>query len=527
MCVSRWIDGLFVAAMSSAIMAAGCPGRGSAPEPATAAATAESSPSAEELAQLEAEQVEAQRVKVIEAWRRSVLRRELCPQMPEELRDRRLAWNEQFEIALCEMATTLAKMPPLLRERYQEPEKRRHMLDNLIRYKLLVHEARRRGYAHDDEVQRLRKQMMIQRLRDQLQESARPDDLTEELRREVDVKVFDQHLAKAKIELPGQGSRPTDDATAEESRRSLPIAHIGSTAITLGQLEDRLDKMTPVSRRQYNERGQLREVLEQMVDWELRAAEAERRGLGHDLEIMDQVERTIASLLVRHQVDERVTPEDIMDYQAHDYYQQHIDRYHRPERVRASHILISDGGQAQELLEKMRATGVDNAEFHRLARELSEDGETKHRSGDLRYFPRVEDRSEDDPEIPEHLVTAAFELYEKRREASRGQGSAGAGGFDPLYPLLIKCDRGFHIVRFTGHRDPVKREFETVERQIRNRLWRENLEQAREQFIERLKARNPVTIDEDALLLVDDALQALEQPPAPEESEAGTPTSGR
>jgi hypothetical protein len=295
----------------------------------------------------------------------------------------------------------------------------------------------------------------------------------------------------------------------------------------VGDFEDRLNKQGPFRRAQYASAEKRIDFLQEMVNWELQAQEAERRGLGNDKAVTDQMKRVMSSLLLRREVDEQVRPEDITDEEIAAYYQENIGTFQRPERVRAYQLVLTERQKAQSLLKQLLDNHDDTREFRRLAREVSVDPVTKRRGGDLRYFTRVADRQEDDPEVPEAVVNATFELLKRRQVAlkraqqkgGRGPGNKALKGFNPIYPKLVKTAQGFHIVRFMGHRDAVNRTLEDVERQIRNRIWREKLQKSREAFIEGLRARYKVNVNEDHLQLVqvDDAagLRGRPSPLAP------------
>ena len=67
-------------------------------------------------------------------------------------------------ITVGELADRLASQSPYLQARFESPERRKEFLDNLVRYELLVYEAKRRGYADDPEVVSARRNIMIQEL---------------------------------------------------------------------------------------------------------------------------------------------------------------------------------------------------------------------------------------------------------------------------------------------------------------------------------------------------------------------------
>jgi peptidyl-prolyl cis-trans isomerase C len=302
---------------------------------------------------------------------------------------------------------------------------------------------------------------------------------------------------------------PPEEVTPEEAARRLrPVAKVNDVTITVGEFETELNKQGPFRRVQFSSPEKRLEFLEQMIEWELQALHAQKQGYGDDPTVDDQIKRVMSSLLLRREVDDRIRPEDITDEEMQGYYQENITTFKRPERVRAYHIMISDREKAQSLLNRVLEENVDTREFRRLAREMSEDAITKRRGGDLRYFTHAEDRTESDPEVDPAIVKATFDLLKQRR-ATQGDKAPGkrpapskADGFNPIFPKLVQTEHGYHIIRFMGHRDAVNREFVDVERQIRNRIWREKLQKSREDFIGSLREKHKVSINEDNLALI-------------------------
>ncbi len=356
----------------------------------------------------------------------------------------------------------------------------------------------------------------------------------------------------AGVSLAEQGNSAEEAGDAgltqeNEARRTGLLAKIGSYRITVGDFEDHLNKQGPFRRMQFSAPEKRREFLQEMVDRELQAQEADRRGLGDEPSVTEQMKRVMSSLLLRRQVDDQIRLTDVTVDEMMAYYNEHITTFKRPERVRAYHIVISDQEKAQNVLKRLLDEGVETREFRRLAREMSEDPITKRRGGDLRYFTQPGDRQEGEPEVAGPVINATFELLGKRRalqantEAKapekaiklpgrpekRPPQAKAPEGFNPIYPKLVKTAQGFHIIRYMGHREAVDRSFEEVERQLRNRSWREKLQKSREGFIEGLREKHRVTINEEnlALVKVDDSPGPGKQPMRPRAQQDKRPES--
>ncbi len=63
-----------------------------------------------------------------------------------------------------EFEAKLAEQPAFIRSRYSSQEKKKEFLDNLVRFELLVQEAKRRGMDSDPEVLAMLEKVMVQRL---------------------------------------------------------------------------------------------------------------------------------------------------------------------------------------------------------------------------------------------------------------------------------------------------------------------------------------------------------------------------
>ena len=138
-----------------------------------------------------------------------------------------------------------------------------------------------------------------------------------------------------------------------------------------------------------------------------------------------------------------VPPTDIQRY-----YNDNIQQFSTPERVRASHILLNTGGkdeaavrkQAEELLAKIKG----GADFAALAKQFSEDPGSKDKGGDLDFFPRGQ-------MVPE-FEQAAFSLQQ-------GQISE-----------LVKTQYGFHIIKVVDKQAGSTQPLEAVRAQIQQTL---------------------------------------------------------
>ena len=103
-------------------------------------------------------------------------------------------------ITVGEFADRLASQSPYLRARFESPERRKEFLDNLVRYELLVYEAKRRGYADEPTVVRARRNAIIQQLvKKEIDEPLEDVEITEDEIRTVYESNPDDYMRPAQV----------------------------------------------------------------------------------------------------------------------------------------------------------------------------------------------------------------------------------------------------------------------------------------------------------------------------------------
>lgn len=278
---------------------------------------------------------------------------------------------------------------------------------------------------------------------------------------------------------PDNGAQAAEEAprvhglTEEQARQTL--AKVGDRTITLGELAEELASKGSFIRTRYNSPERRREFLDQMIRFELLAQEAERRGYTD----LPEVQRSKKQMMIRRLLEERFDqsgPEAIPAEDVRAYYEAHPTEFHTPAQVRASHIQMRDRRAAQRVLSQLLADPNNLRLYRQLAEQHNTDAETRERFGDLRFFSRPSERTENEPEIPAAVAEAAFSI-----------DRIGA-----IHPELVEVDGNYHIVKLTGRRAPMHRSLEEAERPIRSRLHRERREQAIQDLITRLRAEADV-----------------------------------
>jgi peptidyl-prolyl cis-trans isomerase C len=284
--------------------------------------------------------------------------------------------------------------------------------------------------------------------------------------------------AKEQPQLPAGGgaigAQPAADLAA-------PLAKVDGVLITVGELQERLNRMSPYIRARYTSLEQKKEFLDSLIRFEVLAKEAERRGFQNDPEVIRTMKQVMIQKLMRDEFEVKLTPDSIGDAEIEKYYDEHVDEFVKPEEVRAAAIIVKSKDQAQRVAKEAGGeAGQTNKGFRDLVSEYSADDETKLRGGDLRWM------AADNKELPAPVVQAAFALE------STGDVSG-----------VIDDGKGsFWILKQTGRRKAMTRTLDEASQQIRNKLYRERRVEAQKQFIDGLRGKSAIEIDEANLAKV-------------------------
>lgn len=110
-------------------------------------------------------------------------------------------------ITVGDFADRLASQSPYLQARFENPERRREFLENLVRFELLVYEAKRRGYADRPDIQRAQRSAMTQQL----------------IKQEIDDKLALSDISDAEIEAVYESNPEEYDRPAQVRASAILI----------------------------------------------------------------------------------------------------------------------------------------------------------------------------------------------------------------------------------------------------------------------------------------------------------------
>ncbi|HEY0466008.1 MAG TPA: peptidyl-prolyl cis-trans isomerase, partial [Polyangiaceae bacterium] len=279
---------------------------------------------------------------------------------------------------------------------------------------------------------------------------------------------------------------PPGKLTAELA--SQVLAKVGERQITLGDYAETLERMDPFERLRYQSPDRRKQLLNEIIQVELLAEEAKRRGLDKLPETQERVRQMLRDELLRDVRQSVPAPADIPEAEVHAYFDSHHDEFKEPERRRVAHLLLANEAQAKAALQNAR--GATAADWGKLVSQVSLDkppassGPTPTElAGDLGIVGPPGHARGANPRVPEPVRAAVFEIDKLGGVLDRVVPEAGH----------------YHVVRMTGRTEARDRSYQDAERTIRVALVQQRIRAREAELEQELKKRYPVSVDDEAL----------------------------
>lgn len=267
------------------------------------------------------------------------------------------------------------------------------------------------------------------------------------------------------------------------------IARFRGGALSRAQVLASLEKQPAAFRDQLRKFEAKKALVEEMVRFELLALEGERKGNHRDPAFLRRYKEELGRRFVEAQVDEPQRKSPPADAEVKAFYGEHRTALGRPDRVRIAVVQYAPGAgdagaegkraRAEAALARLRSAAKDPSAFGRVARNDSDEPQSRLVNGELPFLARDELAQRLGPEVAE----AAF--------AIRTVGE--------LAPSVVESARGLHVVKLLGREDGYQPALEEMKEPIRARLAAERRSAAYEAFLKRLWSEAAVKLDEKAI----------------------------
>lgn len=302
---------------------------------------------------------------------------------------------------------------------------------------------------------------------------------------------------------------PALGLTPEQASRVL--AKVGDRTITLGDFAGALDRMDQFDRLRYQTPERRRELLKELIDVELLAIEAKKRGLDKSPEAEESIRQILRDALLGEVRSGLPSPAEISQEEVRAYYQAHLAEYREPERRRVSAIVVPDEKKAKTVLEAWKKA-PDPTSWGKLFFEHSLNAPKEKESnipldlaGDLGIVGPTSDEKGANPRVPEAVRAAVFTL------AKVGDVLAE--------PVVV--GKQLYVVRLSGMTAGHERSLEEADRSIRVALLQQKTLELENKLDADLRKKYKVEIDDGAL----DKLGVPAAPPSTAPSASVSPSA--
>ena len=276
---------------------------------------------------------------------------------------------------------------------------------------------------------------------------------------------------------------PLGGGAADSAEDKQVVARIDGQPITLDDLQRRMAQQPPFVQARYASPERRKELLDNLIRFEILAREARRRGYERDPQVVRHQQQRLVDRMVAEELDRTLKPEDIPEAELRRFYQEHPERFTRPEAVRVSQILLADAETAARVAGAARALGPrDDRGFRRLVAAHSLDEDSKQRGGDLTFLERQPGGDSGGNRPPAPVIEAAFALTEVGQIAGP-----------------VQSERGFHVLRLTQRRPGALRPFEEVAAEVRTLVHEQRRSRRLDEWVAEMRNKVNIQVFEDKL----------------------------
>lgn len=162
------------------------------------------------------------------------------------------------------------------------------------------------------------------------------------------------------------------------------LARVASHDITESEILEFIKPFGQQAAMLYGSEQGKKMILDDLISMRLFTLEAEEKKLDQTPEFIKNLENIKRTMLAQEAMREVIKTIEITDDEAKKFYDGNQKSFMQPERVRASHILVSDDKVLAKVQEELKA----GKSFDVLAKEFSIDPGSAANGGDLGEFPK-------------------------------------------------------------------------------------------------------------------------------------------
>jgi peptidyl-prolyl cis-trans isomerase C len=266
---------------------------------------------------------------------------------------------------------------------------------------------------------------------------------------------------------------------ARQASGQAVVARINGEPVHREDLERRVENLPAYVRARYRTVEKQQEYLASIVQFEVLADVAERRGLGEHPSVRRAIEAELADRILDQTLRRELSMEDIPKEAVEEAYRDRAEEFRTPEQRRG--LVLATGSKARA--ERLRTELVEQTfesvderlrEFRRLANAVSSDPVAARQAGDVGWIEPADEQS-DHPE----LAGVLFGLDE------RGEISE-----------VFAAEGRWYVATWAARRPASEQDLREVSRDIRTDLYEQRKATLRDELGDRWRAEVETQVDD-------------------------------
>src|SRR5690554_906813 len=309
--------------------------------------------------------------------------------------------------------------------------------------------------------------------------------------------------SKAKLEGSAVAAKASESPQDKASIEATAVARVNGEAISLGEFNRRVRELPEFARVRYATVSQQQEWLDSVVQFEVMANVAEKKGLGQRPEVYFALKQAMADQLLEDVVREKLAMDDIDEAAIDAYYQAHQADFEQPEARRVALIEVATREEAAQLharvlLSMERAEDSAVNAFRRAAAAYSTDREVAQKGGDIGFIATAAPQDAGEGESDAHSAQKRARIAEAIARLEQ------PGELSEVFAL----DPGWGLAIFIEERPAAKTPKDKAAAEIRQILYTQRREKIVQDFIAELRNKADIKT-------FPEVLEQVKAPPKP------------
>lgn len=241
------------------------------------------------------------------------------------------------------------------------------------------------------------------------------------------------------------------------------LAIVNGKEITQDIFDFTISKFPPDRKSHFTTEEGKKELLDQIISWELVYNHAKETGFENNAEYIFQMEEAKKAIMGQLVIQDVLSKIEVDNKEALDYYTQNVDFFNEPEQVNAKHILVSTEEEAKTVLKSIK----EGTSFEAAALEHSS-CPSKDQGGSLGAFSRG-------------MMVPEFEEAAFNSEVG-------------VITEPVKTQFGYHLILVEEKIAPKTKDFEEVSEMIKGHMLQEKQNHTYMEFVNGLKDKYKVEV---------------------------------